>query len=55
LGKYHSLDLERLRKDNEWLKAFYKYANEDPVKTVSMVHDVLLWRNDFGTNGELSC
>jgi len=52
-GKYHSLDLERLRENNDWIAAFYKYAEEKPEKTVSMLDEVLAWRNEFGTNNLL--
>lgn len=50
LGKYHKLDLERLRKNNDWLKAFYKYAQENHERTVNMLDEVLIWRNEFGCN-----
>lgn len=50
LGKYHKLDLERIRRDNDWLKAFYKYSEQDETRTVNMLDEVLTWRNEFGAN-----
>ena len=45
--------MERLRENNDWIAAFYKYAEEKPEKTVSMLDEVLAWRNEFGTNNLL--
>lgn len=50
LGKYHRADLERVRRNNEWVKAFYKYSQENHEKCVSMLDEVLTWRNEFGSN-----
>ena len=47
---YHKLDIERIKNDNEWVKAFYKHSNENHDKTVAMIHEVLSWRQDFEAN-----
>lgn len=50
MSAYHKADLERLRIDNEWIKAFYKHGYENHDKTVSMINEVLSWRNEFEAN-----
>lgn len=52
MGKYHKSDLDRLRRDNQWIKAFYKYSQESQEKAVNMLDEVLAWRNEFGSNGK---
>jgi hypothetical protein len=52
MGKYHKYDLDKLRRNNEWLKAFYKYSQEDHEKTIIMMNEVLTWRSEFGCNGK---
>lgn len=50
---YHKLDIERIKNDNEWIKAFYKHSNENNDKTVAMIHEVLSWRQEFEANNLL--
>lgn len=47
---YHPLDVERIKKDTHWIRAFYKHNQENPVKTCNAIHDVLLWRKEFDAN-----
>ena len=53
-GDYHPKDLERIKRDSNWLRAFYKHAICDDAKTVTMVHDVLTWRKQFEANDLLT-
>jgi hypothetical protein len=43
-----------LNKDNEWIKAFYRQSMEENNKTLSLIDEVLTWRNDFGVNSNKS-
>lgn len=49
-SEYHKDDLQRLKKDTAWLRAFYKHGFSNHDKTVSLIHDVLVWRKDFDAN-----
>lgn len=50
--EYHSKDLERINKNNEWIKAFYKNGLDDHHKAVDLMDEVLTWRQKFGANGK---
>lgn len=50
-NEYHPKDLERVNKDNEWMKAFHKHGLEDHNKTVDVMDEILTWRKNFGANG----
>ena len=54
-GDYHPNDLERVKKDSNWLRAFYKHSIANNEKTVAMAHDVLSWRKEFEANGNATC
>lgn len=41
---YHYDDIDRLQKDNEWIKAFYRHSMEDIETTISLMDEVLTWR-----------
>jgi len=49
-GVYHPRDLERLKKDNEWIKAFYRQSMEDNEKTLCLIDEVLAWRKFSDVN-----
>jgi len=49
--EYHPLDLDRIEKDNKWIRAFYEHSFENKDKTVNMIDEVLLWRKKFNANG----
>jgi hypothetical protein len=50
-GEYHSKDLVRLKKNNEWIRAFYRNAFKDPNKTVELIEETFTWRKNIGANG----
>lgn len=52
-GDYHFRDLERLQKDNEWIKAFYRHSIEDIDKTLTLIDEVLVWRKALDINSLL--
>lgn len=51
---YHVLDLERIQKNNDWIKAFLKHSFDSPDKAADMIHDVLKWRQTFDANSLLT-
>ena len=51
-GVYHPLDVERIKKDTCWVRAFYKHSQENSDKTVNMINEVLIWRKEFNANGK---
>lgn len=53
-NEYHEKDLERLRKDNLWVRAFFKHGLEDTHKTASVINESLTWRKQFGANDLLA-
>lgn len=50
-GDYHPKDVERVRKDNEWMKAFWKHGEDEHSRAVDVMNEVLDWRKKFGANG----
>jgi hypothetical protein len=53
-GSYHPKDLERIHKDNKWLRAMYKHSLETADKCVDNIHEILHWRKEFEANGFLT-
>ena len=53
-GAYHQMDIQRLTRDNEWLKAFYKHSQQINDKTVDMLNEVLSWRKEFNANCKIT-
>lgn len=49
---YNPKDVERIKADSKWLRAFYKHSLDDSDKTVEMINDVLKWRQDFDCNSK---
>ncbi|CAF0743056.1 unnamed protein product [Brachionus calyciflorus] len=49
-GVYHPKDIDRIKADSNWLRAFYKHSLMNSDRTVDMVNDVLKWRKDFNCN-----
>lgn len=51
-GSYHPLDLERVRKNTNWIRAFYKHAIGSADKAADLANEVLTWRkqNDANSN-----
>lgn len=47
---YHSFDIERLEKDNEWVKAFYRHSMEEVDTTICLIDEVLTWRKNTEIN-----
>ncbi|CAF0743075.1 unnamed protein product [Brachionus calyciflorus] len=47
---YNPKDIERIKKDTKWIKAFHKHSIDDQEKTVNMIDEVLTWRKQFGAN-----
>lgn len=50
-GDYHPKDMERIHKDNEWIKAFWKNGLEEHNRAADLADEVLDWRKKFGANG----
>ena len=48
---YHPKDMERIHKDNEWIKAFWKNGLEEHNRAADLIDEVLDWRKKFGANG----
>ena len=48
---YEQEDLDRLNKDDKWIRAFYKNGLENEAKTVDAIHDTLQWRKQFDAKG----
>ena len=40
-GDYHPKDMERIHKDNEWIKAFWKNGLEEHNRAADLVDEVL--------------
>ncbi|RNA36023.1 Motile sperm domain-containing 2 [Brachionus plicatilis] len=51
---YHPKDVERIKANGSWIRAFYKHSLLDQDRAVEMIHDVLKWRKDFDCNGLLT-
>lgn len=49
-GVYHQKDVDRIRANNDWIKAFNKHSMGDFDKAVNMIDEVLIWRKEFGAN-----
>ncbi|CAF0941452.1 unnamed protein product, partial [Brachionus calyciflorus] len=47
---YKPKDIERIKKDTKWVKAFHKHSIGDIDKAVNMIDEVLIWRKEFGAN-----
>jgi hypothetical protein len=47
---YHPLDVERVKKNTDWVRCFFKHGLGDSDKTVQVADDVLTWRNTFNAN-----
>ncbi len=44
------MDLERLKTNNDWIKAFYRHSNEDVETAIALVDEVFTWRKNTDTN-----
>jgi hypothetical protein len=44
------MDLERLKNNNDWIKAFYRHSNEDVETAIALVDEVFTWRKNTDTN-----
>ncbi len=42
-----------MKSTNEWIKAFYRHANEDVENAISLVDEVLTWRKNSDINSLL--
>ena len=42
--------MERINKNNDWIKAFHKHSLGDHNKSVDLVNETLKWRKRFGAN-----
>jgi hypothetical protein len=51
---YHSNDIDRLQKDNEWIKAFYRHSMEEVDTTICLVDEVFTWRKNSDINSNLN-
>lgn len=51
---YHPDDIDRLRKDNEWVKAFYQHSMEEVDTTICLMDEVLIWREKSETHSLLT-
>lgn len=50
-NKYHPKDVERIRRNATWVRAFYRHSLANNEKTISTIHEVLMWRKNIGING----
>lgn len=50
---YHYNDIDRLNKDNDWIKAFYRHSSEDVEAAIALVDEVFTWRKLTDTNSLL--
>lgn len=53
-GVYHPKDLERLKKDNDWIKAFYRHSMEEVDTAICLVDEVFTWRKNNDINSLLT-
>lgn len=48
----HPKDLERVKKDDNWLNRFLMHHENNQTEALKMLWETVEWRKEFGTNGE---
>lgn len=47
----HPQDLNRIKKNDEWVRRFLLHHDLDPTESLKMMWETCEWRKKFGTNG----
>jgi hypothetical protein len=47
----HPKDLERVKKDDNWLNRFLLHVDSNQTEALNMMWETVTWRKDFKVNG----